>query len=449
MVVVALMLSACVPMPPQGQPVSTGGEESENAPKASGSADPTGSESDPDQAGSKKGSKKKGPSGSASSAKASKCEPISSLLPQVGVYCGEDPNCKPEDHSSVKEIADLDGDGVKDVEVSYLMDRFHNHTVIYTVVPGPECYREVYAGTGDGLVALDTKTNGMVDLDLNVVLRNPMETGSVKLTFDGKKYRWTDVLSCTVPDKKPVGCPWSVFYYDPDGKEAGEAKAKAIMKAAFEKAGEECEAAGAEACSKMCGKDTSSYHCIVMSVYYMSGWRPGIKDGDPSKPNYKLARQTAQTACVAGNEFGCGQVTNLDGKSRNCSNVTDCGRFCDDGFPEGCSRAGLMHRDGDGTAQNQGLALAAFQKGCKLGDKLSCRVIKAEADMPGLFAKCEANRAKVKVLKANKDYKGMKAFDAQWSGTLNELHDAIELTTGNQGPRYKSLILQVRARCSL
>jgi hypothetical protein len=70
---------------------------------------------------------------------------------------------------------------------------------------------------------------------------------------------------------------------------------------------------------------------------------------------------------------------------------------------------------------------------------------KAEQDLPRLFAQCAENHRKILQLKAARDVNGLKALEPSWSQNLDDVREAIELLTDNEGPRYTQLMLRFEA----
>ena len=74
-------------------------------------------------------------------------------------------------------------------------------------------------------------------------------------------------------------------------------------------------------------------------------------------------------------------------------------------------------------------------------------VVVAERDLPGLFAKCNQHRIKIRQLKRARDMQGLQQLQPVWSKNIDDINAAIELVTNNEGPRYRELQMKLK-RCS-
>jgi hypothetical protein len=136
-----------------------------------------------------------------------KCDPVAFVAPAEG-YVGQD-----EPYGTAQEIDDLDGDGTKEIAVSYPTSRTSNGVTIISPTKDRYCYRKVYEGEGSYSSARATKTNTYRDIELSVDVMLPQSRGwaRVLLAYDGSTYRWKETLKCDsvsgpVP---PSTCPVS------------------------------------------------------------------------------------------------------------------------------------------------------------------------------------------------------------------------------------------------
>lgn len=141
-----------------------------------------------------------------------------------------------------------------------------------------------------------------------------------------------------------------------------------------------------------------------------------------------------------------------------------------------CVVIAALYNDGKKVPADKTKASSMAEAACKGGNPAACALIdiirkqhdsaeakrKAEANLPALFARCEANRAQVERWRvagiaasragnqgaADEAAAKMREIEPKWSQTLDELQEAIRLVTDNQGPRYEQLIGDVRRRCS-
>lgn len=189
-------------------------------------------------------------------------------------------------------------------------------------------------------------------------------------------------------------------------KREAEAKRTAIStaSAAFKNATDSC-IGDVPACQKECAADVGSYACEALAILY------GV--GDPrvttSGANPEKARELAKKGCDAGNKHACAAQQEFDEK--------------------------IATRDA---------------------------ARKAEPALPGLFARCSANRAVIERWRiagvqaarsgdqaaAQRATQKIHEVEPQWNATLSELREAIRLVTGDEGQRFTQLVLQVKAQCS-
>jgi hypothetical protein len=87
--------------------------------------------------------------------------------------------------------------------------------------------------------------------------------------------------------------------------------------------------------------------------------------------------------------------------------------------------------------------------------------VRAEHDLPGLFARCAASRAIIqrwRIADAGAQGVGNYVLGQQahaemdretpaWSATRGKILDAIHVLTNDQGPRHASLLRRVAAEC--
>lgn len=193
-----------------------------------------------------------------------------------------------------------------------------------------------------------------------------------------------------------------------------------------------------------------------------------------------------QAACehAAASDAACDDSGIMDGKCRALCKKGDrgaCGRACSSNLdPESCL---VLCREGDAKACVGACvsSYAACDALCQQGNAAACdgadpakrerleqaAVKKAQARagarLPALFTKCEANRAVVYKWKkqwidarrVGDDQKAARAeqklseFQPKWAATLAEIREAIRAATGDEGPKFRKHVLDVKKRCSL
>ncbi len=185
--------------------------------------------------------------------------------------------------------------------------------------------------------------------------------------------------------------------------------------------------------------------------------------------------RAAAAACEGGDPRGCGLLA--DKLDAGTGGVKDGPRAhklreqaCDSRWGPACTKLGLE------------------QKGCEAGDTSACDALcrrgnvaacdgasedvkqeratavaraQAEQRLPGLFAKCTANRAIIEhwrmaglaAERAGDEAGAQRATDEidkvgpAWSETLSKIREAITLLTGDQGPRFTQLVSRFHAEC--
>ena len=120
------------------------------------------------------------------------CDPVAFVAPLPG-YTGQD-----EPYGTSREIDDLDGDGTKEIAVSYPTSRTSNGVTVLSPTGDSSCYRKLYEGEGSFAKARDSKTSKYRDIELSVDVMLPQSRGwaRVLLTYNGSTYRWKETLKC-------------------------------------------------------------------------------------------------------------------------------------------------------------------------------------------------------------------------------------------------------------
>ncbi len=153
---------------------------------------------------------------------------------------------------------------------------------------------------------------------------------------------------------------------------------------------------------------------------------------------------------------------------------------------DSCTQAATLYLEAPGGIQKDpAMAMQLFQRACSAGSREGCagvveaqvgkpkdaatlkaEKVKAEAALPGLFAKCEQQRLAVEGVRvagiqaarsrnasaAQQAAAKMKDIEPAWSTTLSEIKsaiDAVTLTTDGTRdvPRYAQLIREVKLKC--
>ncbi|MBN4059280.1 hypothetical protein JYT22_01350 [Endomicrobium sp. AH-315-J14] len=163
---------------------------------------------------------------------------------------------------------------------------------------------------------------------------------------------------------------------------------------AFKRASAVCEQ-DPKTCEGACdGDKPASYSCVALAtaLYFSQGATP---------QDMKRARNLDAVACAGGNQFGCSGVRVMD---------------------EHAARKTKAERRKKERAQ-------------------------AERDLPGLFAKCNQYGLRRVRLLRTRDRDGLMKLQPKWAANIDQLRDAIDVLTNNEGPRYRTLLMKFK-RCT-
>jgi TPR repeat protein len=227
------------------------------------------------------------------------------------------------------------------------------------------------------------------------------------------------------------------------------------------------------------------------------------KEGHGVAADESKAREYVQAACEAGDTPSCVEMATACAKQRDANHAPvnyvascfdhACGKL---GHPGSClERAKVRLRENQRSfATNRAIAAdlgracrlacdreewiagkkgtaGAFKMPCQSQLDGSCSNLQsleqtiakqAEAKLPKLFATCAANKAKIERWRVHGVEAGRRGdpaaaaeaarqlgeLEPSWNQTLNDLQESISLVTGDEGPRYVTLIRQVHDRCS-
>jgi len=224
-------------------------------------------------------------------------------------------------------------------------------------------------------------------------------------------------------------------------------------------ANDRCKA-DAALCQQMCATDAASYECVGLGNLFIAGDPRVTKSG----PNPGKARELGAKACAAANNAACAFVSFIDDNAKKCSGESLCQPYCATGFGASCTNLGRMYRDGDGVTQDQAKAAQFFRQACnaKPADDEGCKYGRAASNLSSLFAQCSANRSEIERWRiagvqaahagngaaAQRAAEKIRDVEPKWNQTLSDLREAISRLTGDQGPRFQQLIVQVKAQCS-
>lgn len=166
--------------------------------------------------------------------------------------------------------------------------------------------------------------------------------------------------------------------------------------------------------------------------------------------------------CEAGNQTVCAWLCDRNEDERSCA------RLCKGGRKEAC-----LSMCGTDQKPCNKLCRAGHMPACEYADYESTEAGKvvaerkkkaaATARLPGLFTKCESNRARIFRWKkawiaAKRKGAWEKAQEAEqelqklqpgWAATLGAIREAIRESTDDKGVRFQQLVKDVKRRCSL
>jgi hypothetical protein len=135
-----------------------------------------------------------------SSAVPARCPPATALAP---------PNAFADDgipDAEESPLADLDGDGRPEVQVSYPASFQERGTLVLERLPPPSCFRVLYDGVGASAAPRKTKSLGRIDLSLFLTPITSRGRGSAigVARFDGQVYRLHHLEGCRGLDGTPI-----------------------------------------------------------------------------------------------------------------------------------------------------------------------------------------------------------------------------------------------------
>ena len=347
------------------------------------------------------------------------------------------------------DVGDLNGDGQVDVVVEYQAARTGRAIKLYVREPAPGCFREVYSGQGGGVGLAPERHAGWADITFGVQ-KLFTECGfgwmNVRASYDDGRYRIQGGANCRCRyDDRVISRADCNAAADGEVCQSGGAGARAACVRA-------CVTGDVEACRSACGKgDVKSCERGC-----------NLRDRKACDSLCPLDSVACRSICSAGNNVACAADCDQNIESPSClalckkkdakacanSCITShepCNALCKAGNEAACSAA-----DPEVTEQVEAAAAQREQA-------------VAEAKLPGLFDKCERNRALIFGVKkrwiaarragdqasAEESEKQMNALEPQWGRALSEIREAIRVVSGDQGPKFVRYVREVERRCSL
>jgi TPR repeat protein len=184
--------------------------------------------------------------------------------------------------------------------------------------------------------------------------------------------------------------------------------------------------------------------------------------------------------CDGGNASSCYQLGRLyffgTGVGKDGARAASLfERACDGGAAAACTALGSLYVQGAGVSKDIVHAVKLADKGCAGGDELGCEnadTIRselpnldvprpltgdekiAEAKLPSLFSKCEANKAALTKLRLQAQSKPTAAvadriekLQPPFQNTLQDIRQTITEVTHDRGGRFRQMIAEMRRRC--
>lgn len=138
--------------------------------------------------------------------------------------------------------------------------------------------------------------------------------------------------------------------------------------------------------------------------------------------------------------------------------ATECETMCDENpRSKHCVAFAALLFNGHLVTKDRKRAFSLVQEACDAGLAPGCAVVEhfkkeeraeyLKNNLPALFAKCSQYRIKIQQLKAAGDIEGLKKLEPEWSQNIDDINEAIELKTNNEGAEYRQLMVKFK-QCS-
>lgn len=375
-------------------------------------------------------------------------DPCDAAMLKRGLQVYSDEDQPPED-PTITDIGDLNGDNQSDLVVEYRSSLLDWSIRVFVRESAPKCFREVYRGPGGSVRKGDAIREGWAEITFGVAAYST-ECGrgamTLRAAYQEGRYRVSKGDSCisrnddcTFSPRECQAVAAEVVCGD-GGSEAGPACAVRCGDGDRAACSSACQRGSEKSCRKACE----------------------LQDAGACKELCLLDQAACGSLCVSGNLLACATRCDQDLEGSACLFL------CRKGDAKACSNTCITSH-----ARCNALCIAGNEAACSAADpevveraeRAAAERLQAsaEAKLPGLFDKCEKNRAAVLLVKKRwiaagraGDQAGVKASEKQMTAleptvaqTLSDLREAIRTATKDEGPEFVRNLREVERRCSL